>query len=61
MKIYDDKQGSIELMKGAFGHNIIITRHVCPGHDIEACVGDFKKEKLQEIANGLQEYINSLP
>jgi hypothetical protein len=64
MLIYNDKQGSIELMKGAFGHNIIMTR--IDGewegkvHTTESCLGDFSKEKLQEIAKNLQDYIDSI-
>ena len=62
--IYEGKQGSIEICKGAFGHNIILTRNDGEWdgqkHTTEACVGDFSKEKLQEIANKLQEYVNSI-
>ena len=62
--IYDDKQGSIEVMRGAFGYNIILTRNDGEWdgkkHTTEACIGDFSKETLQEIATKLQEFIDSI-
>ena len=62
--IYNDKQGNIEIMRGAFGYNIILTRNdgdwEGKAHKTTACVGDFSKEKLQEIATKLQEFVNSI-
>ena len=62
--IYQDKQGSIELMRGAFGYNIILTRNDGEWdgkmHTTTACVGDFSKERLQEIASNFQAFVNSI-
>lgn len=62
--IYNDKQGNIEVMRGAFGYNIILTRNDGEWdgqmHTTSACVGDFSKELLQEIATKLQEFVNSI-
>lgn len=62
--IYNDKQGNIEVMRGAFGYNIILTRNDGEWdgqmHTTSACVGDFSKERLQEIATKLQEFIDSI-
>ncbi len=61
--IYEGKQGSIEICKGAFGHNIILTRNDGEWegqmHTTTACVGNFTKERLQEIATKLQGFLDS--
>ena len=62
--IYNDAQGSIEVMRGAFGYNIILTRNDGEWdgktHTTSACVGDFSKDRLQEIATNLQEFVDSI-
>ena len=58
--IYDDSQGSIEVTKGACGYNIILIRNYCDGESEIACVGDFSKERLQEIATKLQQFVDSI-
>ena len=58
--IYDGNQGSIEVTKGACGYNIIITRNFCGGGSEVACVGDFSKERLREIATKLQQFVDSI-
>jgi hypothetical protein len=58
--IYNDRQGSIEVMRGAFGYNIILTRNDGALHTTTACVGDFSKERLQEITSKLQEFVDAI-
>ena len=62
--IYNDRQGNIEVMRGAIGYNIILTRNdgewEGKRHTTTACVGDFSKERLQEIATKLQEFVDSI-
>jgi hypothetical protein len=62
--IYNGKQGSIEVTRGAFGYNVIVTRNDGEWdgqrHTTTACVGDFSKAGLEEISTKLQAFVASI-
>ena len=62
--IYSGKQGSIEVTRGAFGYNVIVTRNNGEWdgqkHTTTACVGDFSKASLEEISAKLQEFVEAI-